>query len=98
LGNSFYTMVADSGSSNYTTSDAGNLIFAYPPHINDPSSIIVGNRSSLLVTSVDDMVLPRPFYLNYILVTPDIFKIFYLFAALLLTIDVLWSLTILVFL
>jgi hypothetical protein len=66
--------VTDSGASNYTTSDAGNLTYICPPHINDPLSIIVGNISSLSVTSVGDMVLPGPFYLNNVLVTPDIIQ------------------------
>jgi hypothetical protein len=66
--------VADSGASNHTTSDAGNLTSVCPPHINDSSSIIVGNESSLSVTSVDDMTLPGLFYLNNILVTPDIIQ------------------------
>jgi hypothetical protein len=39
--------VADFGASNHTTTDAGNLTYIRPPHINDPSSIIAGNRSSL---------------------------------------------------
>jgi hypothetical protein len=64
--------VADSDASNHTTSDAGNLTSVRPPHINDPSSIIVGNRSSLPVTLVGDTTLPGPFYLNNILVTPNI--------------------------
>jgi hypothetical protein len=66
--------VADSGASNHTTSDVGNLTFICPPHINDPSSIIVGNGSSILVTSVGDTTLPNPFYLNNILVTADIIQ------------------------
>jgi hypothetical protein len=37
----------------------------------NPSSIIVGNGSSLLITSVRDSVLPGPFYLNNILLAPD---------------------------
>jgi hypothetical protein len=84
LANSFNTMVmfppvvtdwvADSGASNHTTSDADNLCSVHPPHINDPSYIIVGNRSSLWVTSVGDMTLPVLFYLNNILVTPDIIQ------------------------
>jgi hypothetical protein len=54
LANSFNTMtmvppavidwVADSGASNNTTSDAGNLTSVCPPHINDHSSIIVGEQ------------------------------------------------------
>jgi hypothetical protein len=37
-----------------------------------PSSIVVGNDSSLPITSVGDSVLPRPFYLNNILLALDI--------------------------
>jgi hypothetical protein len=84
LVNSFSTMsmvpptvidwVVNSGASNHTTSDVGNLTYICHPLINDPSSIIVGNRSSLPVTSVGDMTLPGPFYLNNVLVTPDIIQ------------------------
>jgi hypothetical protein len=63
--------VADSATSSHTTSYAENLTSICPPHINDPSSIIVGNGSSLPVTSVGDTALPSPFYLNNVLVTPD---------------------------
>jgi hypothetical protein len=66
--------VADSNASNHTTSNAGNLTSARPPHINDLSSIIVGNRSSLPVTSVGDTTLPGLFFLNNVLVTPDIIQ------------------------
>jgi hypothetical protein len=82
LVNSFNTMtmvppavtdwVADSDASNHITSDAGNLTSVRPPHINDPSSIIVGNRSSLPITLVGDTTLPSSFYLNNVLVTPNI--------------------------
>jgi hypothetical protein len=84
LANSFNTMtmvppmvtnwVTDSSTSNCTTSDVGNLTSVHPPHINDPSSIIVENRSSLSVTSVGDTALPGPFYHNNVLVTPDIIQ------------------------
>jgi hypothetical protein len=84
LANSFNTMtmvppavtdwVADSDASNHTTSDAYNLTYIRPPHINDPSSIIVGSGSSLPVTSVGDMTLFDPFYLNNVLVTPNIIQ------------------------
>jgi hypothetical protein len=84
LVNSFSTMsmvpptvtdwVADSSASNHTTSDAGNLTYICPSHINDPSSIIMGNGSSLPVTSVGDMTLHSPFYLNNVFVTPDIIQ------------------------
>jgi hypothetical protein len=66
--------VADSDASNHTTSDAGKLTYIRPPHINNPSSIIVGNRSSLLVTSIGDMTLPGPFYLNNVFVTTGIIQ------------------------
>jgi hypothetical protein len=69
LANSFNTMaltsqvvtngVTRSGASNHTTS------------FYRPSSIIIGNRLALLVTSVGGSVLSSPFYLNTILVTPD---------------------------
>jgi hypothetical protein len=66
--------VANSNASNHTTSDPGNLTYICPPHINDPSSIIVGNISSLPITSVGDTALPGPFYLNNVLVTPNIIQ------------------------
>jgi hypothetical protein len=84
LANSFSTMaltppavtdwVADSSASNHTTSDAGNLSSVHPPTSTDPSSIVVGNRSALPVTSVGDSALPGLFYLNSVLVTPDIIQ------------------------
>jgi hypothetical protein len=43
-----------------------------PPSTFHPHSIIVGNGSILPVTSVGDSVLPRPFYLNDVLVAPDL--------------------------
>jgi hypothetical protein len=66
--------VADSGASNHTNSDAGNLTSVRPSHINDSSSIIVGNIFSLSVTSVCDTTLLGLFYLNNVLVTPDIIQ------------------------
>jgi hypothetical protein len=108
LANSFSTMaltppaatgwVTDSGASNHTTLDAGNLISVHPPTSIDPSSIVVGNGSNLLVTSVGDSTLPCMFYLNNVLVLLILFKIFYLFVVLPLTIGVSWSLTRLAFL
>jgi hypothetical protein len=84
LANSFSTMAltpltvtdwaADSSTSNHTTSDAGNLTSVHPPTSTDPSSIIVGNGSALTVTSVGDSALPGLFYLNNVLVTPDIIQ------------------------
>jgi hypothetical protein len=82
LANSFSTMaltppavtdrVVDSSASNHTTSDADNLTSVRPPTSTDHSSIIVGNGSALPVTKVGDSALPSPFYLNNVLVTPDI--------------------------
>jgi hypothetical protein len=66
--------VADSGASNHTTSDAGNLTSVRPPTFTNPSSIIVGIGSALSVTSVGDSTLPSSFYLNNVLVTPDIIQ------------------------
>lgn len=43
-----------------------------PPNSACPSSIIVGNGSTLPVTSEGDSVLPSPLNLNNILLTPDI--------------------------
>jgi hypothetical protein len=84
LANSFNTMalvppvvtdwVTDFGASNHSTSDVSNLTSICPPHINDPSSIIVGNISSLPVTSVGDTTLPDPLYVNNVLVTPNIIQ------------------------
>jgi hypothetical protein len=66
--------VTDSDTSNHTTSDAGNLTSVRPPTSTDPSSIIIGNGSTLSVTSVGDAALPDPFYLNNVLVTHDIIQ------------------------
>jgi hypothetical protein len=84
LANSFSTMaltpsvvtdwVADSGASNHTTSDAGNLSSIRPPTSTDPSSIVLGNGSALSVISVGDSALSGPFYLNNVLITPDIIQ------------------------
>jgi hypothetical protein len=66
--------VADSSASNHTTSDAGNLTYVGSPTFTDPPSIIIGNGSALLVTSIGDLALPSSFYLNNVLVTPDIIQ------------------------
>jgi hypothetical protein len=64
--------VADSGVSHHTTPSAGNI--SKPRHLNSssPSSIVVGNGSSLSITSVGDSVFSGPFYLNNILLAHDI--------------------------
>jgi hypothetical protein len=66
--------VTDSDASNHTTSSAGNLTYVRPPLPTNPLSIVVGNRSSLPVTSVGNTTFPDPFYLKNIIVTPDIIQ------------------------
>jgi hypothetical protein len=66
--------IADSGASNHTTPDSGNISRYRSPTSTIPSSIVVGNGSSLPVSSVGDTMLSGQFYLNNVLVTPDIIK------------------------
>jgi hypothetical protein len=66
--------VTDYDVSNHTTSSVGNLTSVRPPLPTNPSSIIVGNGSSLSVTSVGNMAFPSLFYLNNVLVTPGIIQ------------------------
>jgi hypothetical protein len=63
--------VADSDMMHHTTTSVGNISTLYPLTSFNPSSIIVGNSSSLLIISIGDSVLPGPFYLNNILLAPD---------------------------
>jgi hypothetical protein len=63
--------VADSGATHHTTLSVGNISALQPLVSSNPSSIIVGNGSSLPITSIGDSVLPGPFYLNNILLAPD---------------------------
>jgi hypothetical protein len=83
LANSFSTMalhlpptsvqdwVADSGATHHTTPSVGNISTLHPLASSNPSSIVIGNDSSLPITSVGDSVLTGPFYLNNILLAPD---------------------------
>jgi hypothetical protein len=64
--------VADSSASHHTTPLAGNISKLCPLNSSDPSSIVVGNGSSLPITSVGDSVLLDPFYLIIILLAPII--------------------------
>jgi hypothetical protein len=64
----------DSGASNHTTSDTGNLTSVRPPTFIDPSSIILGNGSALPVISVGDSAVLSLFCLNNVLATPDIIQ------------------------
>jgi hypothetical protein len=64
--------VIDSGASYHTTPTTGMLSRSHPPPSTHPTSIVVGNGSTLPVTSVGVSVLPGPFYLNDVLVAPHI--------------------------
>jgi hypothetical protein len=55
----------------HTTPLVGNISTLRHLASTNPSSIVVGNDSSLPITLVGDSVLPRPFYLNNILLAPD---------------------------
>jgi hypothetical protein len=55
----------------HTTPSVDNISTLRPLTSSNPLSIVVGNGSSLLITSVGDSVLPGPFYLNNILLAPD---------------------------
>ena len=63
--------MADSGTAHHTTPSVGNISTLRPLVSSNPSSIVVGNGSSLPITSVGDSVLPVPFYLNNILLAQD---------------------------
>jgi hypothetical protein len=64
--------VADSGAINHTTPHSGHISSPRPPSLAHPSSIIVNNVSILPVTSVGDSVLLKPFYLNDVLLLPNL--------------------------
>jgi hypothetical protein len=55
----------------YTTPSVDNISTLRPLASSNPSSIVVGNDSSLPITSVGGSVLSGPFYLNNILLAPD---------------------------
>jgi hypothetical protein len=61
-----------SDASYHTTPIVGTLSRSHPPHSSYPSSIVVGNGSTLPATSVGASVLLGPFYLNDVLVAPHI--------------------------
>jgi hypothetical protein len=63
--------VVDFDAMHHTTSLAGNIYTLHYLVSSNPSSIIVSNDSSLPIISVGDSVLPGPFYLNDILLAPD---------------------------
>jgi hypothetical protein len=64
--------VADSGATNHTTPQPSHIFSPRPPSLAHPSSIVVGNGSVLPVTSVGDSVLTRIFYLNDVLLAPNL--------------------------
>jgi hypothetical protein len=64
--------VVDSGASYHTIPTAGMLSRSHPHHSSHPTSIVVGNGSTLPVTFVGVSVLPGPFYLNDLIVAPHI--------------------------
>lgn len=66
--------VVDSSASYHTTSTVSMLSCSHPLHLSHPSYIIVGNNSTLPVTSVGDSILPGPFHLNKVLVAPHIIR------------------------
>jgi hypothetical protein len=61
--------VMDSGASSHMTLDSGNISLF---HSWRSTSIMVGNRSTLPVTTSGHSIISGPFYLNNILVAPDI--------------------------
>jgi hypothetical protein len=61
--------VMDSGASSHMTPDSGNISLFRLPH---STSIMVGNRSTLPVTTSGHSIILGPFYLNSILVAPNI--------------------------
>jgi hypothetical protein len=63
--------VTDSNVTHHTTPSVGNISTLRPLTSSNPSSIIGGNGSSLLIISVGDSVLPGPFYLNNIFLALD---------------------------
>jgi hypothetical protein len=64
--------VVDSGASFHTTPTTSSLSDYHPPHPSHPPSIMVGNGSTLSVTSVGVSILSRPFYLNNVLIAPQL--------------------------
>jgi hypothetical protein len=63
--------VTDSGATHHTTLSVGNISTPHTLNSFNPSSIIVGNGTSVSGTSVGDSVLTGPFYLNNILLAAD---------------------------
>jgi hypothetical protein len=66
----------DSNTMHHTTPSVGNISTLRPLALSNTSSIIIGNGSSLPTTSVSDSVLPGPFYIDNILLAPDMVQSF----------------------
>jgi hypothetical protein len=64
--------MVDSRASFHTTPTTSSLFHSHPPHPSHPSSIVIGNGSTLPITSVGASVLPGPFCLNDVLVAPGL--------------------------
>lgn len=56
------------------TVDPGNISLLCPHFLRSHSSVIVGNGSTLPMTAIGDVVLPRSFCLNIMLIAPHIIK------------------------
>jgi hypothetical protein len=56
----------------HTPPHPGHIFSSKPPSLAHPSFIVVGNGSILPITSVGDSVLLRPFYLNDVLLSPNL--------------------------
>jgi hypothetical protein len=61
----------DSGATHHTTTSVGNISTLRPLASSNHSSIVVGNDSSLPIISVGDSFLHGSFYLNNILLAPN---------------------------
>jgi hypothetical protein len=85
--------VVDSGASFHTTPTTTSLPHSHPPHPSHPTSIVVGNGSTLPVTSVGTSALPGQFCLNDVLVAPGLTHPSSRFIASLVTTSALWSST-----
>jgi hypothetical protein len=72
--NSVNDWVTDSGASHHTTHSVSNISNPRPLTSASPSSIVVGNGSTLPVTLIGDSLIPGPFYINNILLAPDIIQ------------------------
>jgi hypothetical protein len=64
--------VVDFDATNHTTPHPSHIFSPMPPSLAHPSSIVVGNGFVQPVISVDNSVLPGPFYFNDVLVALDL--------------------------